>query len=199
MDPDLLDAEHQNSEGCRSEYEQSQRHALILQSRQQFCVDMVELAADVVDRDAHHEDADENVEQNAQLDRERDLLDQGLAENEDAVLQHQIANDLGDRLAPDDEDQEADQECRKRNRDQKRRRRGPWKNQHIGQPERDSDEDCRNQHRQVQADEGLGLTADVGLADRPKEKEGNEQSLDDQGANAQQSDVNDLSAERVAP
>ena len=70
-------------------------------------VDVVELAVDVVDRDAHDEDRDEDVQQHAQLDQRRHLADQRDAERVDAVLQHDVAQDLVMRLAPADDQEEA--------------------------------------------------------------------------------------------
>ena len=53
------------------------RVASVLQLRELFGADRVELAADVEDDDAHHEDADEQVEQHAELDQERHALRSG--------------------------------------------------------------------------------------------------------------------------
>ena len=62
-------------------------HRLFLQLRQVLRADRGELAADVVDDDAHHEHAGEQVEQHADLDEERHRLQQQQAEQEDPVLQ----------------------------------------------------------------------------------------------------------------
>src|SRR6266478_5680833 len=75
-------------------------------------VDGGELAADVLDDDAHDEDGDDEVEQDADLDEQRHRLDQREAHDEDAVLQREVADYLRDRLAARGEQQEAG-ECRR--------------------------------------------------------------------------------------
>ena len=70
------------------------RHSFRLERR--AGVERRELAADVVDDDAHDEDGDEEIEQDADLDEERHRLDEREAHDEDAVLEDEIAGDLGD-------------------------------------------------------------------------------------------------------
>src|SRR5262245_16846752 len=66
--------------------------SLLLQRAQPRDVGRAELAADVVDDDAHHEDRDEQVEQHADLDEERHGIEQREPHDEDAVLEDQVAD-----------------------------------------------------------------------------------------------------------
>ena len=61
-----------------------------------------------IDRDAHDEHADKGVEQDAQLDQQRRPDDGDHAEDEDAVFQHQVADHLHQRVAPADDQEQAD-------------------------------------------------------------------------------------------
>src|SRR5216110_1493325 len=94
--------------------------SLLLQRAQPRDVGRAELAADVIDDDAHHEDRDEQVEQHADLDEERYGIEQREAHDEDAVLEDQVADDLGDRLAPRREHDEAGEHGRERAREHQR-------------------------------------------------------------------------------
>src|SRR6266852_6294255 len=70
-------------------------------------VDGGELAADVLDDDAHHEDGDDQIEQDGHLDEDGHGLDQGQAHDEDPVLQREVSHHLRDGLAPRGEQEEA--------------------------------------------------------------------------------------------
>src|SRR5260370_512043 len=84
------------------------------QPRQPLCVERREFALNVVEHDAHDEDADQEIEQDTHLH------DHGLVEKQtedvDPILEHQISGDLGDGLAPGDQSEKAGE-----NRGQRRR------------------------------------------------------------------------------
>src|SRR5205823_9947574 len=79
-----------------------------LQRAEPIDVDRPEFAVDVIDRDAHHEDADKSVEQHPQFDQQRCADNGDHAEDKDPVLQHQVADDLHQRVAPADDQEQAD-------------------------------------------------------------------------------------------
>src|SRR5690606_31027144 len=67
----------------------------------------VELAVDVEHRDPHDEHGDEQVQQDPDLDGRGQLGAEALAEEEDAVLHHEVADHLRDRLLARDHEQRA--------------------------------------------------------------------------------------------
>jgi hypothetical protein len=71
----------------------------VLQRRQPVGVDVVELAADVVDRDAHHEDGHEHIQEDPHLHQQRLLDRKGHPEGVDAVFHGEVAQHLGHGLA----------------------------------------------------------------------------------------------------
>ncbi len=66
----------------------------VAEGRERVHVDVVELAADVVDGDAHHEHAHQHVEQDAQLDDEGQLASQCLTQEMPFVVDLGILLDL---------------------------------------------------------------------------------------------------------
>src|SRR5712691_1933351 len=83
-------------------------------------VDGGEFAADVLDDDAHHEDADDEIEQDADLHEEGHRFDERKAHDEDAVLEREIAHHLGDGLSARGEKKEAGECRRQRSGDEER-------------------------------------------------------------------------------
>src|SRR5215472_10217370 len=69
-----------------------------------------EFAADMKDRDAHREDRDKRVEQDAKLDEERRSDDGDRAQHEDAVFDHQVADNLDQCVAPADDQEQPDRD-----------------------------------------------------------------------------------------
>src|SRR5450759_4119299 len=91
-----------------SEGSRGQGGASVGDLREASGVERIELTIDVEHHDAHDEDADEDVEQHAELEQEGDAL--GLCETEevDPVFEHEITHDLRDGLAPARHDDESD-------------------------------------------------------------------------------------------
>src|SRR5579883_1933213 len=95
--------------GCHRQGEQDQnvkhwfflglRLSLLFQLSQVLGADRRDLAANVMDDDAHHEHAGEQIEQYANLDEKRHRFQKQHSKQEDAVLQQQIAEDLADGFA----------------------------------------------------------------------------------------------------
>src|SRR5512139_3470417 len=95
-------------------------------------VERRELAVDLVDDDPHDEHADQQVEQHAGFNHQRQRLGQQNAEDEDAVLQNQVADHLGDRLAAADQQQEASEQGGQRGRDEQPALVGGDQRQQVG-------------------------------------------------------------------
>src|SRR5450759_3659247 len=82
--------------------------------REEPRVERAELPLDMVHDDSHDEDPDEEVEEDTHLHERRHGLVEKLREDEDSVLEDQVARDLGDGLAARREEEKPGEERRER-------------------------------------------------------------------------------------
>src|SRR5678815_3481514 len=80
--------------------------------------DRIELAVDVEHDDSHDEHGDEHVEQHTDFDEERDPLHQRETKQVYAILEHQVADHLRDRLAARDQHEQSAEERHERHRNE---------------------------------------------------------------------------------
>src|SRR5512140_1224394 len=160
--------------------------ASVLQVREEIGVERRELALNVVQDDPHDEDAGEEVEQDPSLDEKGHRLDEQEAEDEDPVLQQQIADNLCDGLSPGRQDEES----------RKNRREGCWdqeaprvlgrERQAPGEEKREAAPDRAEEEGGDEADVRIDLLVDLHVTDRPEEEAGDDDSLDERGADRHQ-------------
>ena len=127
---------------------------------------------------------DEDVEQHAELDQERHALGLRQAEEVDAVLEHQVADDLRERLAPRGQHDEADHHRRERHRHEQLLLH-PGQREARGDGERERHRQRTEQQRGDESDQRLDLAPHRRLANRPAEEPGQEDRLHEDRADAE--------------
>src|SRR5229473_6137598 len=145
-------------------------------------VDGGELAADVLDDDAHDEDGDDQVEQDADLDEERHRLDEREAHDEDAVFQRQVADHLRDGLAARGEEQKAGEGRGQRGGDEQRPDVLGRQRQGAREDQRQPRAQAAEQERGNEADHRLDLAVEGGVAHGAREHRGDDDALEGEGA-----------------
>src|ERR1051326_1048897 len=160
--------------------------ASALKRAQPIDLDRAEFAIDVIDRDPHHEDADKRVEQHAQFDQQRRPDHSDHPEHKDAVLEHQVADDLHQRVAPADDQEEADRDQEDR-RVEHRKRRLAQRRFHLGgEPDGQAQSQNSEQDRRHKTDKGLDFAARVGACPQPQQQEGKDDPFQNNVAGGQE-------------
>ena len=72
---------------------------------------MIELPVQVINGNAHHKDRHKNIEQHAQLHQKMHAAHQHQTQQKNPILQSQIAQNLGERLAPSGDHKKASEYC----------------------------------------------------------------------------------------
>src|SRR6516225_4795632 len=91
----------------RAETESGRKSSLFLQFRKMLGTCGSEFSADVVNDDAHDENAREQIKEHADLDEKRQRFKQQNAEQENSVLQEQVTKHLHDCLVARRQHEEA--------------------------------------------------------------------------------------------
>ena len=121
--------------------------------------------------DAHHQHRQEEVEQHAELDERRDLAHRRDAEAEDAVLEHQVAEALGERLAPGHDQEDAREDREEGRRHDQARQVGPVQRHPATEGHGRAQHRDPEQHRGREPDLRVALLDDARLAGRAPEQE----------------------------
>ncbi len=158
---------------------------LVAQARQLFRADGVEGARDVIDDDSHDEHGDEDVKQHAHLDDPRNLVGDGQAEEVNAVLEDEVADDLGNRLESTDHHEHPHHDRRQRHRNQQTRPKSRGHRKPFGEREGHADERRADQKRRDIADHRFHLAPDLHFADGIEQHPRDCEALEDEHAGRQ--------------
>ena len=132
----------------------------------------IEGHADVVDDDAHHEDAHEEVQQDPRLHQGRHVLHQQQAEEVDAVLQHQVAHHLREGLPAGHQQQEAREQRGQRGGHQQGVLRARLEREVVGQHQAEARAQGAEHEGHRVADVGIHLALDVHLCRARRNRKG---------------------------